>query len=626
MKKLLILLGMLIALSAPAQLVRVLPSQLPPTNSLLSGDLITVTKFPGTASEKNYKMNFLQFYNWLVSTGLATRASVNALPGSRLKLTNYVAYGSNVTAIFPLPYWDVSTLADRATLLDQSNMVVMFIRHAGIAPDGADEGPHNNALYFPEMDAYSFQPAGVWDSPSSAARRNPRVTFEFSDSATWRVRPTNFVFDPWVRAYYETNLGEVRVFAHNNKDQIYFGDPAFTNNTAGETINLEAAAALNLSTFGEHYFTLTNYAFTTGKTITVTVNGVAVKKTNGVDWAINSYAPDMAVGIATCLNQITGVRAWVPNPLSYDTNIIVKPTHPTTTLTLSQDAGGGITSHNDFSGSITLSSRTNKFLGNNIFIGLDNSAKVAGDFSPTVYIWSQDGAAYWSALADGGDSTLHIGAGWAGLTFMDGTLVMNSGILYPNVTASLGNASVPWANIVSTGTVSSVTISNAGIIMTAAGSSSTNARVGGPIYGNTTSVVGAGTAATNLQTVSIGAHTLTNNLDTLEVLASGKFSLTGESKQVQVIYGSQAILDSGSQAVSNSAWVVRGTITRTGNTAQYCTATLTWGQGPWALTNATVILAQTNGIATTLKIVGTSGVTSSITNEALLVKWMPASK
>lgn len=144
------------------------------------------------------------------------------------------------------------------------------------------------------------------------------------------------------------------------------------------------------------------------------------------------------------------------------------------------------------------------------------------------------------------------------------------------------------------------------------------------LFASATPIVGAGTSATNLASVTVAANQLTNNLSMLELELSGTFSLTGQSKQLQVVYGSTTLLDSGSQAVSNCAWCITGTIKRTGNTSQYSRLHLTWGPSSFTLTNSHVFAAETNGVATVLKVVGTSGVTSSITNESYSVRYWPA--
>jgi hypothetical protein len=121
------------------------------------------------------------------------------------------------------------------------------------------------------------------------------------------------------------------------------------------------------------------------------------------------------------------------------------------------------------------------------------------------------------------------------------------------------------------------------------------AQVGGTIYVNPVPIVNAGTAATNLYTNNILANTLINQADSIELVSSGTFSLTGQSKELQLMYGTQTAFDTGLQPISNGFWQIRATITKTGPTNEYALInyTASGASTNWS-TNFTAMLIMTN--------------------------------
>jgi len=141
---------------------------------------------------------------------------------------------------------------------------------------------------------------------------------------------------------------------------------------------------------------------------------------------------------------------------------------------------------------------------------------------------------------------------------------------------------------------------------------------------NSTPVISAGAAETNLITYSVPANTLTNSGDRLIIRASGRFAATANAKQIKLILGSETILDTTSQIVNSGSWVIEGEIIRTGNTAQSTSAEY-HGAGLSLFTTASAVdLVQTNGIATVLKLVSTAAGDGDVTNRTLTVEWWPA--
>lgn len=198
-----------------------------------------------------------------------------------------------------------------------------------------------------------------------------------------------------------------------------------------------------------------------------------------------------------------------------------------------------------------------------------------------------------------------------------------------NITATVAGIS----NVVSTNlTVSAAaSISNlfAGRMLATnafvkAGGSATNAAIGGTISVQAAPIASAGAAETNLMSYTVPAHALTNDNDRILFRASGRFAATANAKEIKVVYGSETIFATSSQIVNSGAWSIEGEIIRTGSTAQSAVAEF-HGAGITLFTTASaIVLAQTNGIATVLKLTGTAIGDGDITNRTLTVEWMRA--
>jgi len=162
-------------------------------------------------------------------------------------------------------------------------------------------------------------------------------------------------------------------------------------------------------------------------------------------------------------------------------------------------------------------------------------------------------------------------------------------------------------------------------IQVQSGGAYSNAWVGGRIfntYQNTTNCCAGGTL-TNLSGFYFPGNLLTNVGDTVYVKASGRFSTTGQSKRLVATLGSQDILDTGLQAVSNGTWRIDGFVSRTA-LGQYYSFVTTWDRAvAGGMTNTSGILSQTNGITTYFKIQGGANVVASITNESLTADYIP---
>lgn len=156
------------------------------------------------------------------------------------------------------------------------------------------------------------------------------------------------------------------------------------------------------------------------------------------------------------------------------------------------------------------------------------------------------------------------------------------------------------------------------------GGSRSNAWVGGRIYSRIhfTTNCCAANIITNLQAVTIPADMLENTGDTVGMLAFGRFSTTGQSKRLLVVYGSETLLDTGLRAVSNGTWRVAGSISYLTPTSQYYAFDAKWDRAvAGGGTNVSGIISQTNGIDISLLLQGAANVVSSITNEVLYIDY-----
>lgn len=149
-----------------------------------------------------------------------------------------------------------------------------------------------------------------------------------------------------------------------------------------------------------------------------------------------------------------------------------------------------------------------------------------------------------------------------------------------------------------------------------------NAIVGGTLTNAVDPIVNAGTAETNMLVVNLPANLLTNLHDRVEFRTAIRFAATADNKAFTATYGSEAIYSSGSVAQNGGDAVLTGEIIRTGNTSQSCNVAFS-GNGAFD-GSATFETAQTNGIATILKITATAAADGVVTNRSLTVKYYPA--
>ena len=214
--------------------------------------------------------------------------------------------------------------------------------------------------------------------------------------------------------------------------------------------------------------------------------------------------------------------------------------------------------------------------------------------------------------------------------------VTNSSIVRQLEATALSNAVIAYVK--SEGALSTnytdsraIALSNAPVL---AGSGASNAFVGGVIFkrvgGLFTNLNAAAATLTNLDSVVVAAHTLTNNGDTIRAeWAITRPAALVNTNQFQIIYGSQTLLDTGLMIGSNSPVRAWCEITRTGNTSQHVEARLEWGPGggaPFAFTNANIEIAQTNGINTTLKMMGAARRVGAFTNNFFRLTYEPYSR
>lgn len=200
----------------------------------------------------------------------------------------------------------------------------------------------------------------------------------------------------------------------------------------------------------------------------------------------------------------------------------------------------------------------------------------------------------------------------SGLTAIPGLVLSSGSKVHWTASDILGNSETTLGRL----RAGSVGLSNA---TTAVGVS-----LGGTLAVSNNAIASAGASETNLITYSVPANTLTNNGDRLKFRFSGRFASTANAKDMKVVWGSETILDTSSKIVNSGAWTIEGEIIRTGNTAQTASAEF-HGAGVTLFTTASAVdLAQTNGIATILKMTSTAAGGGDVTNRTMTVEYWPA--
>lgn len=159
----------------------------------------------------------------------------------------------------------------------------------------------------------------------------------------------------------------------------------------------------------------------------------------------------------------------------------------------------------------------------------------------------------------------------------------------------------------------SVTITSSG--GQAAGSSAINFAPGGTIYQSVTQAGNVGAGEDTLYTKSLAAALLANDGERLTFRASGVFANTANEKRIKVKYGATTIFDMGSGlapgASGTTPWILTGTITRTGATAQR--AEVVMNAGRFSLGLGTVVFTEITAPGETL----TGAITFLLTGEGV---------
>lgn len=148
MKKILSSIILTAALCAQAQFSLVRPSQEPPTNGILPGDLLILGKYPGTASEKIYKVTAVDFVNAMRTNGLVGTIDMNYASN---QLNAHIATVENAA----------TALATRAANLEgaTNGLSTNVLNHATLFVDVV----HGN-----DSSAQRDNPAKPWQTISNA--------------------------------------------------------------------------------------------------------------------------------------------------------------------------------------------------------------------------------------------------------------------------------------------------------------------------------------------------------------------------------------------------------------------------------------------------------------------------
>lgn len=207
------------------------------------------------------------------------------------------------------------------------------------------------------------------------------------------------------------------------------------------------------------------------------------------------------------------------------------------------------------------------------------------------------------------------------------SLSRNSSTTITNVTLGSGASTLTHAGTGIATFVGSVT-ANTGI-GTRKGSVTISAtervKVGGVSYTNFTTTGNTAATETDAFSHSVTAATLGTDGESLEFVAAGTFAATANvDKRIKVVFGSTTVFDTGNLAITAaSSWNLKGTIIRTGATAQKVSISLSTSSASLASYSQYTASAETLANALTLKLTVNGTSANDTVGEFYKEQWLP---
>lgn len=154
----------------------------------------------------------------------------------------------------------------------------------------------------------------------------------------------------------------------------------------------------------------------------------------------------------------------------------------------------------------------------------------------------------------------------------------------------------------------------------------TNLRMVTPLNVNTSAVGNVGAGEDDLITYTVPGGTLGTDGDVLEFVASGTIANNVNAKRIRVYLGTDLLFDTGAAGIPISAaidWEIDGRIIRTGATTQKAIVKLETNNSTLAVSCDYTTPTRTLANNQTLKLTGEAVNDNDISQELLLVKWIP---
>ena len=153
-----------------------------------------------------------------------------------------------------------------------------------------------------------------------------------------------------------------------------------------------------------------------------------------------------------------------------------------------------------------------------------------------------------------------------------------------------------------------------------AGTSSSNAKVGGVLSASTTAVGNVGVGEDDLITYSVPANTLATNLDYIEFDMFFTFAANANTKRVKIKYGATTLFDTTALILNGVDGRAQGIIIRTGATTQKAICTFTTSTALLTQLTDYATPGETLSGAVTLKATGEATSNNDVSQEVLIVK------
>ena len=170
------------------------------------------------------------------------------------------------------------------------------------------------------------------------------------------------------------------------------------------------------------------------------------------------------------------------------------------------------------------------------------------------------------------------------------------------------------------GTISGTTMSD-NTITIPAGSSGSNAQLGGTIYIDTTAVGNVGAGEDTLMTYAVPANTLSNDGDYLEIEAWGVTAANANNKNIKLKIGTTTLLATGAVAANGANWWISAVIARTGASAESIIAKIISDDA--LIVDSATYTAGTQSTTAAFSITCTGEATANddIVQHGLIIKW-----